>query len=64
MGVELLTNGGRVIGAIGLNTRTGELTAFLAKATILSTGEQPVNILLPMDLLILISPPLIRVILK
>lgn len=39
MGVELIKSGDRVIGAIGLNTRTGELTAFLAKATILSTGE-------------------------
>lgn len=39
MGVELLKKDGRVVGAIGMNTRTGELTAFLAKATILSTGE-------------------------
>lgn len=40
MGVELLTgDGGRVIGAVGLNTRTGELTAFYAKATIVCTGE-------------------------
>lgn len=39
MGVELLKKDGRVVGAIGMNTRTGELMAFLAKATILSTGE-------------------------
>ena len=39
MGVELIKEGGRVIGAVGLNTRSGELTAFIAKATILCTGE-------------------------
>lgn len=39
MGIELIKHDGRVVGAVGLNTRTGELTAFLAKATILSTGE-------------------------
>ncbi len=39
MGIELIKKGDRVIGAIGLNTRTGELTTFLARATILSTGE-------------------------
>ncbi len=39
MGVELLKQGARVVGAVGLNTRTGKLTAFLAKATILCTGE-------------------------
>ena len=39
MGVELLTHEGRVVGAIGMDTRTGELTTFLAKATILATGE-------------------------
>lgn len=39
MGVELLKHDDRVVGAIGLNTRTGELTAFQAKATILCTGE-------------------------
>lgn len=39
MGVELLTHNGRVIGTIALNTRTGDLTAFLAKATIIATGE-------------------------
>ena len=39
MGIELLKDNGRVIGAIGLNTRTGELTTFLAKAIILATGE-------------------------
>lgn len=40
MGVELLrAEDGGVIGAVGLNTRTGELTAFYAKATIVCTGE-------------------------
>lgn len=40
MGVELLTGeDGQVIGAVGLNTRTGALTAFLSKATIICTGE-------------------------
>ncbi|WP_338126611.1 FAD-binding protein [Cloacibacillus porcorum] len=39
MGIELIKDGGRVIGAVGLNTRSGELTAFIAKATILCTGE-------------------------
>ncbi|HOR42887.1 MAG TPA: FAD-dependent oxidoreductase, partial [Atribacterota bacterium] len=39
MGVELLKHDGRVVGAVAINTRTGELTTFLAKATILATGE-------------------------
>ncbi|MCD7952227.1 MAG: FAD-binding protein [Synergistaceae bacterium] len=39
MCIELIKDGGRVIGAVGLNTRSGELTAFIAKATILCTGE-------------------------
>ena len=39
MAVELLSHDGSVVGALGLNTRTGELTVFLAKATILCTGE-------------------------
>lgn len=40
MGVEALkSDSGQVIGAVGLSTRTGELTAFLAKATIVCTGE-------------------------
>ncbi|MBW2031257.1 MAG: FAD-binding protein [Deltaproteobacteria bacterium] len=39
MGVELLCHEGLVVGALGLNTRTGEITSFLAKATILCTGE-------------------------
>ena len=38
MGVDLITEGGRVVGAYGLNTRTGEVTAFLAKATVLTSG--------------------------
>ena len=39
MAVELLSHDGSVVGALGLNIRTGELTVFLAKATILCTGE-------------------------
>lgn len=40
MGVELLKGeDGRVTGAVGLNTRTGALTVFLSKATIICTGE-------------------------
>jgi succinate dehydrogenase/fumarate reductase flavoprotein subunit len=39
MGVDLLTHNGSVIGAIGINTRDGKPTAFVAKATILCTGE-------------------------
>ena len=39
MAVDLLTNDGKVVGAVGLNTRTGELTAFHAKAVVLCTGS-------------------------
>jgi succinate dehydrogenase/fumarate reductase flavoprotein subunit len=39
MGVELIKDGDRIIGALGLNTRSGEFTVFLAKATIMGTGE-------------------------
>jgi len=38
MGVDLITYGARVVGAFGLNTRTGEVTAYLAKATVLTAG--------------------------
>ncbi len=38
MGVELLLEDGRVAGALGLNTRTGELVVCRAKAVILSSG--------------------------
>ncbi|MEW6049002.1 MAG: FAD-binding protein, partial [Bacillota bacterium] len=38
MAVELLTDGARVCGALGLNTRTGDLVACEAKATILAAG--------------------------
>jgi len=38
MGVDLFVQDGKVTGAIGFNTRSGEVTAFLSKATILSTG--------------------------
>jgi len=39
MAVDLLTNGGKVVGAVGLNTRTGELAAFHAKAVVMCTGS-------------------------
>lgn len=38
MAVELLVQDGRVMGALGMNVRTGELVACLAKAVILSAG--------------------------
>ncbi len=38
MGVDLITYSGRVAGAYGLNTRSGEVTAYIAKATILTAG--------------------------
>ena len=38
MGVDLLTRDGRVVGAVGYNTRTGEAVVVEAKSTILSTG--------------------------
>ena len=40
MGLELImAEDGHVMGALALNTRSGEISAFLAKATIISTGE-------------------------
>ncbi|MBW2203052.1 MAG: FAD-binding protein, partial [Deltaproteobacteria bacterium] len=38
MAVELLKNGGRVTGAIGMNVRTGEIIVCNAKAVILTAG--------------------------
>ncbi len=38
MALELLTNEGRVTGAVGINTRTGEIIACEAKAVILTAG--------------------------
>lgn len=38
MGLELLVDGGRVAGAIGLNVRTGELTVCRARAVLISAG--------------------------
>jgi succinate dehydrogenase/fumarate reductase flavoprotein subunit len=47
MSTMLLTEGGkqgaRVVGATGVNTRTGEFYVFSAKAVILSTG-QPIRL--------------------
>lgn len=39
MAVDLLTNDGKVVGAVALNTRTGELTAYHAKSVVMSTGS-------------------------
>ena len=39
MAVDLLTSNGRVAGVVGLNTRTGELTAYRAKAVVMCTGS-------------------------
>ncbi len=39
MGVSLLCKEGEVIGSIGMNTRTGMITAFYAKSVVLCTGE-------------------------
>jgi len=39
MAVDLLTDNGKVVGAVGLNMRTGELTAYHAKAVVLCTGS-------------------------
>ena len=39
MAVDLLTNNGKVVGAVGLNVRTGELTAYHAKAVVMCTGS-------------------------
>lgn len=38
MAVDLLTKGNRVIGVVGVNTRTGEIITVASKATILATG--------------------------
>ncbi|MFZ5631659.1 MAG: fumarate reductase/succinate dehydrogenase flavoprotein subunit [Bacillota bacterium] len=40
MATSLLTEGGRVVGATGLNIRTGDFVACLAKSVILSSGGQ------------------------
>lgn len=40
MAVQLLKEGNRAVGAVGLNTRTGELVICKAKAVILATGGQ------------------------
>jgi succinate dehydrogenase/fumarate reductase flavoprotein subunit len=39
MAVDLLINDGRVVGAVALNTRTGELTAYHAKSVVMCTGS-------------------------
>jgi succinate dehydrogenase/fumarate reductase flavoprotein subunit len=39
MAVDLLTNQGRAVGAVALNTRTGALTAYHAKSVVMCTGS-------------------------
>ena len=39
MAVDLLTSGNKVVGAVGLNVRSGELTAFRAKSVVMCTGS-------------------------
>lgn len=39
MAVDLLTRGNVVVGVVGLNVRTGELTAFRSKSVVLCTGS-------------------------
>jgi len=39
MAVDLLTNDLKVVGAVGLNTRSGELTAYHAKSVVMCTGS-------------------------
>jgi succinate dehydrogenase/fumarate reductase flavoprotein subunit len=39
MAVDLLTNQGKVVGALALNTRTGELTAYHTKSVVMCTGS-------------------------
>ena len=39
MAVDLLTRGNRVVGIVGLNVRTGDLTAYRSKAVVMCTGS-------------------------
>lgn len=39
MAVDLLTNDGKAVGVIGMNVRSGELTAFRAKAVVMCPGS-------------------------
>jgi succinate dehydrogenase/fumarate reductase flavoprotein subunit len=39
MAVDLLTVGNRVVGAVGMNIKTGELTAYHAKSIVMCTGS-------------------------
>jgi len=39
MAIDLLTDGNKVVGAVGMNVRTGELTSFRAKAVVICTGS-------------------------
>lgn len=36
---DLITTDGRIAGAVGVNTRTGDITSFTAKAVVLSSGR-------------------------
>jgi succinate dehydrogenase/fumarate reductase flavoprotein subunit len=44
---DLLTNGGKVVGAVGFDIRTGEFVVFKSKATVLATGSTWYRGLLP-----------------
>ena len=39
MAIDLLTNNGKAVGVVGMNIRTGELTAYRAKAVVMCTGS-------------------------
>lgn len=56
MAVDLLTQDGRVIGAVGYDVREGTLTACLAKATIVCTGDSGRQYLEPDGLFMTYQP--------
>lgn len=56
MAVDLLTHEGRVIGAVGFDVREGNLTACLAKATIVCTGDSGRQYLEPDGLFMTYQP--------
>ncbi|MBW1998948.1 MAG: FAD-binding protein [Deltaproteobacteria bacterium] len=56
MAVDLLVHEGRAAGAVGLNVRDGHLTAFLANATIVCTGDSGRQYLEPDGLFLTYEP--------
>ncbi|MCZ7560205.1 MAG: FAD-dependent oxidoreductase [Burkholderiaceae bacterium] len=56
MAVDLLTQDGKVIGAVGFDVREGTLTACLAKATIVCTGDSGRQYLEPDGLFMTYQP--------